>query len=66
MSTRGGSLIRIYEVFDSDYINGAYYDEESDVWYPCQWDWRGFYAHKPSALDLINLKDLNVREKAPI
>lgn len=54
MRTRGGSSIRIYEVFESDYVNGAYYDEESDVWYPCQWDWNGNYAHKPSALDLIN------------
>ena len=34
MSTRGGSLIRIYEVFESDYINGAYYDPDSDVCYP--------------------------------
>lgn len=56
MQTRGGSLIKLYEVFESDYINGAYYDEESDVWYPAQWDWNGLYAHKPSALDLVNVK----------
>jgi hypothetical protein len=54
MSTRGGSLIRIYEVFESDYINGAWYDDERDVWYPCQWGWDGRYAEKASGLDLIN------------
>jgi len=56
MRTRGGSLIRIYEVFESDYVNGAVYDESSDVWYPMQWDWNGNYASKPSAADLINVK----------
>lgn len=56
MRTRGGSLIRIYEVFESDYVNGAVYDECSDVWYPMQWDWNGNYASKPSAADLINVK----------
>ena len=54
MSTRGGSLIRIYEVFESDYINGAYYDPDSDVWYPVQWDWAGRYSSKQTALDLVN------------
>ena len=54
MRTRGGSSIRIYEVFESDYVNGAYYDEDSMVWFPVQWDWNGHYAAKPSALDLVN------------
>ena len=54
MRTRGGSRIVIYEVFESDYINGAYYDEDSDVWYPVQWDWYGKYSNTQSALDLIN------------
>ena len=44
------------EVFESDYVNGAVYDECSDVWYPMQWDWNGNYASKPSAADLINVK----------
>lgn len=57
MRTRGGSLIRIYEVFESDYVNGAVYDESSDVWYPMQWDWNGNYASKPSAADLINTQE---------
>lgn len=56
MRTRGGSAVKLYEIFESDYVNGAYYDEESDVWFPVQWDWNGFYASKPSALDLVNTK----------
>ena len=31
-------------------------DEDDDVWYPCQWDKHGYYASKPSALDIINVK----------
>ena len=53
--TRGGSEVRVYEIFYGDYINGAYYDEDSDVWFPCQWSFNGFYASKPSALDLVNV-----------
>lgn len=59
MQTRGGSAIRIYEVFESDYINGAYYDPDSMVWWPCQWAWTGRYSDKPSALDLINKEPRN-------
>ena len=54
MQTRGGSAIRIYEVFESDYINGAWYEDDRDVWYPCQWGWNGDYSEKKCALDLIN------------
>lgn len=55
VKTRGGSDVRIYDIFYQDYINGAYYDEDSDVWYPCQWDFQGNYSHKKSALDLVNV-----------
>lgn len=47
--------MRIYEIFYGDYVNGAYYSEDSDVWFPAQWGWDGAYAHKKSALDLVNV-----------
>lgn len=55
IKTRMGSDVRIYEIFYQDYINGAYYDEDSDVWWPCQWDFQGQYSSKPSSLDLVNV-----------
>ena len=55
VATRAGSDVRIYEIFYEDYINGAYYDEDSDVWWPCQWSFNGRYADKPSSLDLVNV-----------
>lgn len=55
IKTRMGSEVRIYEIFYQDYINGAYYDEESEVWWPCQWDFQGNYADKKSSLDLVNV-----------
>jgi len=52
--TRGGSSVKIYEIFYEDYLNGCYYDEDSDVYWPCQWTFDGKYADKPSSLDLVN------------
>ena len=46
--------MRIYEIFYGDYVNGAYYAEDRDVWFPIQWEWDGAYAQKKSALDLVN------------
>lgn len=54
LKTRGGSAVRIYEIFYGDYVNGAYYAEDRDVWFPIQWGWDGAYAQKKSALDLVN------------
>lgn len=56
MQTRGESPVRIYEVFDGRYINGSYYDRDTDIWFPMQWDINGFYAGKPSSADLVNIK----------
>ena len=56
IQTRGGSNVKLYEIFDGRYINGAYYADDIDVWFPCQWDSAGYYANKPSALDLVNVK----------
>jgi hypothetical protein len=55
MQTRGGSDVRIYDVFESRYINGAYHEPDDDVWYPIQWDWNGHYTDKKSASDLVNI-----------
>jgi len=57
MQTRGGSDVRIYEIFESRYINSAYYETDDDVLYPVQWDWNGFYSDKKSAVDLINISE---------
>ena len=54
LKTRGGSRVRIYEVFYGDYINGAWYEEDRDVWIPAQWGINGEFASKQSALDLVN------------
>jgi hypothetical protein len=55
IATRGGSEIKFYEVFDGRYINGAYYEQSEDVWYPCSWGSDGKYGDKPCSLDLINI-----------
>lgn len=54
VKTRGGSNVKLYEVFYPRYINGAYYEEQDDVWYPMQWDMRGKYGEKQSSVDLVN------------
>ena len=56
ITTRAGSPVEIYYVREGVYINGAYYEQDDDVWWPVQWDWEGNYASKKSALDLINDK----------
>jgi hypothetical protein len=62
IKTRGGSLVEIYYIREGEYCNGAYYDKESDVWWPCQWSWNGDYADKRSALDLVNdAKTIKIR-----
>ena len=60
MQTRAGSEIRIYEVFDKRYVNGAYYESSEDIWYPCQWDSSGLYGDKPTSIDLVNVKEREV------
>lgn len=56
VQTRGGSEIKIYEVFYNRYVNGCYYEQSEDIYYPCQWDLNGKYGDKPCSLDLINIK----------
>ena len=60
MTTRGGSDIRLYELFSDKYINGAYHERETDIWFPVQWDWNGFYGNNPSSLDLVNISTQEV------
>ena len=54
MSTRGGSDIRLYDIFPDRYINGAYLDPSTTIWYPVQWNWDGSYGDVERALDLVN------------
>ena len=57
IKTRVGQEIRLYEIFDGRYINGAWYDAEDDVWYPCQWGSDGRISPDTrDDLDLINVK----------
>jgi hypothetical protein len=51
--------VELYYIHEGKYINGAYFDTESEVWWPVQWDWEGNYASKKSALDLVNEKTTN-------
>lgn len=47
--------MRIYEVFDTnEYINGAWYNEDRDVWFPAQWDIDGRFGQYRCKLDLVN------------
>ena len=55
IETRCGYPIRIYEVFYTRYINGSFYDKDTDVWWPRQWDWNGFDEQHERNLDLINV-----------
>ena len=59
ITTRAGSPVELYYIREGWYLNGAYHDEASDVWWPVQWDWEGNYASKKSALDLVNEKTTN-------
>lgn len=55
VKTRGGSQVKIYEIFYQDYCNGAWLEPDREVWIPAQWDFQGMYTDKPTALDLINV-----------
>ena len=59
LSTRSDHDIRLYEVFEGRYINGAYYDSDTDIWWPRQWNYDG-----SDALGEYTLGLYNVREKA--
>ena len=56
ITTRAGSDVRFYDIFDGRYINGAYYDPDDDVWYPCQWGPDGKYGDRNCAIDLVNTR----------
>lgn len=55
LQTRNGFEVRIYEVFDRRYLNGAYYEASDDVWYPKQWGLDGSLTpDSRDDFDLIN------------
>ena len=55
LATRSDADVRIYEVFESRYINGAYYDRDTEIWWPRQWNWDGEDALGEFTLGLINV-----------
>lgn len=55
IKTVGGSKYMLYYLKHGDYSNGAWYEEDRDVWIPCQHDFQGNFASKKSALDLVNV-----------
>ena len=57
LATRSDHDVRVYEVFESRYINGAYYDRDTDIWYPRQWDWDGSDSLGEFTLGLINVRE---------
>ena len=57
IKTRIGNDCRFYEIFNGRYINGAWYEESDDVWYPQQWGVDGRVSPDTrDDLDLINAK----------
>jgi len=64
ITTRGGSEVKFYEIFDGRYINGAYYESSEDIYYPCQWSIDGTYGDRDTAIDLINISAYPDKEYA--
>lgn len=54
MRTRCGYDIKLYEIFEGRYINGAFYSADVDVWFARQWDWDGHDSLRQRELDLVN------------
>lgn len=57
IETRGGCEVRLYDIFDGRYINGAYYDSSDDIFYPLQWSCDGMYGATRSDLDIVNVRN---------
>lgn len=55
IATRCDYPVRFYDIFVDRYINGAYYDRDTDIWYSRQWDWDGTDALGERNLDLRNV-----------
>ena len=54
MRTRCGYDIRLYEIFEGRYINGAFYSSDVDIWFARQWDWDGKDSQRQREIDLVN------------
>jgi len=57
LKTRSDHDVRIYEIFYERYINFAYYDRDTDIWWPRQANWDGTDVFNEKALDLVNVKE---------
>lgn len=59
VTTRLGSKVEIYKIYDA-YMHGAYYVEEEDKWYAVEWTINGYFSPPDNgravktSLDLIN------------
>ena len=57
IETKCGYDIKIYEIVYPKYMNGAFYDRDTDIWWARQWDMDG----KDSAGEHnLNLRNVNV------
>jgi hypothetical protein len=56
LETKSGHPVKIYEIFYNRYLLGAYYDRDTDIWYPRQWDWDGSDSLGEFTLGLYNVK----------
>ena len=56
IATRAGHDVRVYEVFYPKYMNGCYYEEETEIWWPAQWNMDGSHAGFEKDLKLHNVK----------
>ncbi len=63
IETRGGCEVRLYDIFDGRYFNGAYYDSSDDIWYPLQWGRDGMYGATRSDLDLVNVNGTSKKDQ---
>ena len=54
MRTRCGYDIKLYEIFEGRYINGAFYSSDVDIWFTRQWDWDGRDSMRQREIDLVN------------
>ena len=55
VATRAGYDVKIYEIIYPKYLNGAYYDRDTDIWWARQWDMDGKDSGGEYELDLRNV-----------
>lgn len=56
IQTRCKYSVRLYDIVSERYINGAFYDRDTDIWWPMQWNWDGKDEKGQKAFDLVNTR----------